>query len=93
MKRVRSCVSDQLFDCACCLLLSVVVVGNRLVYGLRAYKQFFFSDWKSSNEKDVGWLKTVDEYYYGANQSIQDAGVQYILDTVYTCLMANPDRK
>lgn len=30
----------------------------------------------------VGWLKTVDQYYYGANNSIQDAGVQYILDTV-----------
>eukprot|EP01102_Stenamoeba_stenopodia_P022689 TRINITY_DN9548_c0_g1_i1.p1 TRINITY_DN9548_c0_g1~~TRINITY_DN9548_c0_g1_i1.p1 ORF type:complete len:992 (-),score=225.36 TRINITY_DN9548_c0_g1_i1:87-2999(-) len=42
---------------------------------------------------DVGWLKTVDEYYYGANQSIQNAGVQYILDTVYTALMANPARK
>ena len=31
---------------------------------------------------DVGWLKTVDEYYYGAENSIQHAGVQYILDTV-----------
>lgn len=31
---------------------------------------------------DVGWLKTVDQYYYGANNSIQHAGVQYILDTV-----------
>lgn len=24
---------------------------------------------------DVGWLKTVDSYYYGANQTIQWAGV------------------
>ncbi|XP_065910012.1 lysosomal alpha-mannosidase-like [Dysidea avara] len=31
---------------------------------------------------DVGWLKTVDQYYYGANNSIQHAGVQYILDSV-----------
>jgi len=30
---------------------------------------------------DVGWLKTVDEYFLGANNSIQDAGVQYILDS------------
>lgn len=42
---------------------------------------------------DVGWLKTPDEYYYGANQSIQDAGVQYILDGVITALQMNPDRK
>jgi hypothetical protein len=27
---------------------------------------------------DVGWLKTPDEYFYGANQSIQRAGVQYV---------------
>ena len=27
-------------------------------------------------------LKTVDEYFLGANQSIQNAGVQYILDNV-----------
>lgn len=28
---------------------------------------------------DVGWLKTVDQYYYGANLGEQDARVQYIL--------------
>jgi lysosomal alpha-mannosidase len=42
---------------------------------------------------DVGWLKTPDEYYYGANSSIQDAGVQYIIDTVIMALQANPARK
>ena len=29
---------------------------------------------------DVGWLKTVDEYYVGSFKNIQDAAVQYILD-------------
>ena len=38
---------------------------------------------------DVGWLKTVDEYYYGANSSIQIAGVQYILDSVVPALEAD----
>ncbi|KAN0052802.1 hypothetical protein ACTA71_006909 [Dictyostelium dimigraforme] len=42
---------------------------------------------------DVGWLKTVDEYYYGSNMSIAFAGVQYTLDTAISCLLANPDRK
>lgn len=42
---------------------------------------------------DVGWLKTVDQYYYGANNSIQLAGVQYILDSVVPELMANPARE
>ena len=40
--------------------------------------------------QDVGWLKTVDQYYYGANNSIQDARVQYILDTVTRCLVGAP---
>jgi lysosomal alpha-mannosidase len=42
---------------------------------------------------DVGWLKTVDQYYYGANNSIQRAGVQYILDSVIPALEANPTRR
>lgn len=31
---------------------------------------------------DVGWLKSLDEYYYGDKMEIQRAGVQYILDSV-----------
>ncbi|KAM9313685.1 lysosomal alpha-mannosidase [Pholidichthys leucotaenia] len=42
---------------------------------------------------DVGWLKTVDQYYYGARNNIQHAGVQYILDSVVDQLLKNPDRR
>ncbi|XP_027051348.1 lysosomal alpha-mannosidase-like [Pocillopora damicornis] len=42
---------------------------------------------------DVGWLKTVDEYYYGANNSIQHAGVQYILDSVIPQLTADSSKR
>lgn len=42
---------------------------------------------------DVGWLKTVDEYYYGLNNTIYTAGVQYILDSVILALEADPSRK
>eukprot|EP00331_Platyophrya_macrostoma_P022192 CAMPEP_0176445692 /NCGR_PEP_ID=MMETSP0127-20121128/23863_1 /TAXON_ID=938130 /ORGANISM="Platyophrya macrostoma, Strain WH" /LENGTH=983 /DNA_ID=CAMNT_0017831547 /DNA_START=80 /DNA_END=3031 /DNA_ORIENTATION=+ len=42
---------------------------------------------------DPGWLKTVDEYYFGRNNSIQWAGVQYILDAVVDELDLYPDRR
>ena len=41
---------------------------------------------------DVGWLKTVDEYYYGANRTIQAGAVQYILDTAIFSLQQNANR-
>ncbi|CAF1413328.1 unnamed protein product [Adineta ricciae] len=42
---------------------------------------------------DVGWLKTVDQYYYGSHKEIQKRGVQYILDSVMEALVDNPDRR
>ncbi|XP_050428078.1 lysosomal alpha-mannosidase-like [Adelges cooleyi] len=42
---------------------------------------------------DVGWLKTVDQYYYGSEDSIQTAAVQFILDSVVEALSKNPDRR
>ncbi|KAJ8772488.1 hypothetical protein K2173_027665 [Erythroxylum novogranatense] len=42
---------------------------------------------------DVGWLKTVDQYYVGANNSIQAACVQNILDSLVPALMADKNRK
>ncbi len=42
---------------------------------------------------DVGWLKTVDQYYYGANNGQQTASVQYVLDTVVDELLKDPARR
>ncbi|KAL3525252.1 hypothetical protein ACH5RR_013624 [Cinchona calisaya] len=42
---------------------------------------------------DVGWLKTVDQYYIGANNTIQGACVENVLDSVVTSLRRNPNRK
>ncbi|XP_059848318.1 lysosomal alpha-mannosidase [Hypanus sabinus] len=42
---------------------------------------------------DVGWLKTVDQYFYGAKTYIQRAGVQYILDSVIPQLQADPSKR
>ncbi|XP_022885754.1 alpha-mannosidase-like isoform X2 [Olea europaea var. sylvestris] len=42
---------------------------------------------------DVGWLKTVDQYYVGSNNSIQGACVENILDSVVMSLRRDPNRK
>uniref|UniRef100_A0A1A9W6T1 Alpha-mannosidase n=1 Tax=Glossina brevipalpis TaxID=37001 RepID=A0A1A9W6T1_9MUSC len=42
---------------------------------------------------DVGWLKTVDQYYYGSKTLIQKAGVQYILDSVIQELLRDPKKR
>lgn len=42
---------------------------------------------------DVGWLKTVDQYFYGDKNSIQTAGVQYILDSVIPELLQDPSKR
>ncbi|XP_046463564.1 lysosomal alpha-mannosidase-like [Daphnia pulex] len=42
---------------------------------------------------DVGWLKTVDQYYYGSKTGYQRAGVQYIIDSVIKELVKDPARR
>ncbi|XP_060520800.1 lysosomal alpha-mannosidase-like [Cylas formicarius] len=42
---------------------------------------------------DVGWLKTVDQYYYGARNEIYKAGVQFIYDTVLDSLLRKKNRR
>ncbi|XP_055376592.1 lysosomal alpha-mannosidase-like [Condylostylus longicornis] len=42
---------------------------------------------------DVGWLKTVDQYYYGQYPLIQKAGVEFILDSVIAELLKDKSRR
>lgn len=42
---------------------------------------------------DVGWLKTVDQYFVGSNNSIQGACVENTLDSVIMSLRRDPNRK
>ncbi|CAF4081263.1 unnamed protein product [Adineta steineri] len=42
---------------------------------------------------DVGFVKTLDEYYYGSRTDLQHAGVQYILDSIVLALDENPHRR
>ena len=41
----------------------------------------------------AGWLKTVDEYYAGLNNSIQHASVRHILESSVESLLKDPSRK
>ncbi|XP_044269574.1 lysosomal alpha-mannosidase-like isoform X2 [Tribolium madens] len=42
---------------------------------------------------DVGWLKTVEQYYYGSKKNIQYAGVQYIISSSLQALKGHPHRR
>ncbi|CDY18591.1 BnaA09g08040D [Brassica napus] len=42
---------------------------------------------------DVGWLKTVDQYFIGSNNSIQKACVRNVMDSVMDSLRRDPNRK
>ncbi|XP_057335979.1 lysosomal alpha-mannosidase-like [Microplitis mediator] len=42
---------------------------------------------------DPGWLKTIDQYYYGSKSYIFKAGVQYIIDDVIQALKRDPTRR
>nr|6B9O_A Chain A, Alpha-mannosidase from Canavalia ensiformis (jack bean) [Canavalia ensiformis]6B9O_B Chain B, Alpha-mannosidase from Canavalia ensiformis (jack bean) [Canavalia ensiformis] len=42
---------------------------------------------------DVGWLKTVDQYYVGSENYIQEACVENVLDSVVMSLQRDPNRK
>jgi alpha-mannosidase len=42
---------------------------------------------------DVGWLKTIDQYFVGTNNSIQGACVMNTLDSVVDALILDPARK
>ena len=42
---------------------------------------------------DVGWIKTVDEYYSGTQGNQAHASVKLILDTVIDELIADPNKK
>ena len=45
------------------------------------------------SHNDLGWLKTFDEYLSGSNNTIQQAGVKYIYQSVVQALARNPDRR
>ena len=47
----------------------------------------------SHTHDDVGWLKTVDEYFSGAEAGSAHAGVKFVLDSILDQLQMDPKRK
>lgn len=42
---------------------------------------------------DVGWLKTVDQYYYGTKKRYSEVGVQFILDSLIPQLLMDKSKR
>jgi hypothetical protein len=66
----------------CCSVLHSAVV----VSGIRVHLV-------THSHTDVGWLKTVDQYFTGVNRTNSFGNVHAILDSVLDGLLANRDRK
>jgi Glycosyl hydrolases family 38 N-terminal domain len=47
----------------------------------------------SHTHDDVGWLKTVDEYYSGVDNDIAQASVHLIIETVINELLSDPIKR
>ncbi|XP_065912001.1 lysosomal alpha-mannosidase-like [Dysidea avara] len=67
-----------------CVLLAVVLYVKADVLNVHVV---------AHTHDDVGWLKNVDQYYYGANNTVTHAGVQYILDTAVRALGKQENRR
>jgi len=56
-------------------------------------KETLFVHLIAHTHDDVGWIKTIDEYYSGTKQDAQHATIYLILDTVIDELLKDPRRK
>ncbi|XP_041998923.1 probable alpha-mannosidase At5g13980 isoform X1 [Salvia splendens] len=77
------------------MVLSVcfVVEGKYMVYNTSAGVGKINVHLVPHTHDDVGWLKTVDQYYVGSNNSIQGACVHNVLDSLIPALLADKNRK
>ncbi|XP_062143907.1 alpha-mannosidase isoform X1 [Alnus glutinosa] len=96
MAKLASLASALLWLCASFLLCFDGTVGGAyLKYNTRAgvVEGKLNVHLVPHSHDDVGWLKTVDQYYVGSNNSIQGACVENVLDSVVEALLRDPNRK
>ncbi|XP_074275158.1 alpha-mannosidase At3g26720-like isoform X2 [Silene latifolia] len=89
---------------AICTMLFQILVGLLMFLGVKSEFIEYNTSGKLVSGKinvhlvphthdDVGWLKTIDQYYLGANNSIAGACVQNVLDSVISSLLEDENRK
>ncbi|XP_024035848.1 alpha-mannosidase isoform X2 [Citrus clementina] len=93
MEELKSLASVLL--CVLCLCSSVVNGSDYVKYntGAGVVAGKLNVHLVAHSHDDVGWLKTVDQYYVGSNNSIQSACVENVLDSVVEALRRDPNRK
>ncbi|KAI5651043.1 hypothetical protein M9H77_37048 [Catharanthus roseus] len=81
--------------CFCLLAVSVSVQAKYMVYNttMNIVPDKINVHLVPHSHDDVGWLKTVDQYYAGANNSIRGACVQNVLDSVIPALLDDKNRR
>jgi len=57
-------------------LLTLALVGRAAAYSSRPLEPVLTVHLVPHTHDDVGWLKTVDQYFSGSNNTIQRAGVR-----------------
>ena len=60
---------------------------------VKSDKQVVYVHLVPHSHDDVGWLKTLYEYFWGIHDDVQRANVHLIIDAAITELLKNPERK
>lgn len=89
MEELKSLASVLL--CVLCLCSAVVNGSDYVKYntGARVVAGKLNVHLVAHSHDDVGWLKTVDQYYVGSNNSIQVLTVYVVVDQFDFCYLVN----
>ncbi|KAL5754442.1 hypothetical protein ACOSP7_022662 [Xanthoceras sorbifolium] len=91
----HSSLASVLLGGVFCLCLTVTVTGVYVKYntGAGVVPGKLNVHLVAHSHDDVGWLKTIDQYYVGSNNSIQGACVENVLDSAVEALRRDQNRK
>jgi lysosomal alpha-mannosidase len=92
---MQNVVKIFLFVVASIWMQSIKVIGDKCSYEncLESKADMLNVHFVCHSHDDAGWLKTVDQYFWGSNQSISKDGVQYVIDSVTGELQHDPGKR